>query len=132
MTMAKAINWPVAFREEVLAEDTHKIHVALRLGDLYYANRYWVDGEVVDIRINHLKARKATVVGDLKQVRIADLSSEDFVALKSTLKSVDAVVTFLATTYDQPVTSETLVTLVYYRNHEIDPENCDVQDDPHL
>ena len=64
--MAKAINWPTQFRDEVLGEDTDTLRCALRLGTLYYDNQYWVPDAVVDIRVNHLKIRKAKIAGDLK------------------------------------------------------------------
>jgi hypothetical protein len=129
--MAKAIHWPLAFREVVLEEDTTTRRCALRLGSLYFDHQFWVPGEVVDIRVNHLKVRKAEVVGELKLCRIDQLTAEDFAALKPGLDSVEAVVDYLARTYERPVTPETEVTVVYYRNHPIDWNEVEQPDDPH-
>jgi hypothetical protein len=129
--MAKAINWPLAFREEVLTEDTSTLRCALRLGTLYFDNRYWVPDEVVDIRVNHLKIRPASVVGDLKSCAIKDLTADDRAALKRDLSSTEAVIDFLKNTYQQSVDENTVVTVVYYKNHEIDPETLEQVDDPH-
>jgi hypothetical protein len=114
--MAKAIHWPLPFRDEVLAEDCVQERIALRLGRLYYDNRYWVPDEVVDIRVNHKKIRQAQVLGDLRQCAIRDLTTADFQRLKKTLQTRQAVIDFLATTYNQPVHEDTLVTIVTYRN----------------
>ncbi len=130
--MAKAINWPLQFRDEVIAEDTQSEHIALRLGQLYYENRYWVPDEVVDIRVNHKKIRKAMVVGDLRQCAIRDLSAEDLARLKKPLQNREAVLAFLAEAYNQAVDEDTLVTIVAYKNHPIVPEEMEQQDDPHM
>ncbi|MCE3235063.1 MAG: hypothetical protein K0Q50_1243 [Vampirovibrio sp.] len=130
--MAKAINWPLQFRDEVIAEDNQSEHIALRLGSLYYENRYWVPDEVVDIRVNHKKIRKASVIGDLRQCPIRDLTDEDLNRLKQPLRNHEAVARFLAETYDQPVDLNTPVTIVTYRNHLLVPEEMEVQDDPHM
>lgn len=130
--MAKAINWPLAFRDEIIAEDCDALHIAFRLGRLYYDNRYWVPEEVVDIRVNHKKIRKATVVGDLRQCAIRDLSAEDLACQKTSLRSHEAIIEFLSTTYQQPVDDSTLVTIVTYRNQPIIPEEMEEADDPHL
>lgn len=127
--MAKAINWPQAYRTEVLAEDCDTERCAFRLGNLYYDNCYWVDGEVVDIRVNHLKVRKALVVGDLKQCPVGQLGAREWNAQKSDLKSVSAVLAFLSRTYDQPVDENTLVTVVYYKNMPVVPEEMEEPDD---
>lgn len=130
--MAKAINWPVQFRDEVIAEDTEREYCALRVGNLYYENRYWVPDEKVDIRVNHKKIRKATVVGDLRQCAIQDLTEQDLQRLKRDLQNKEAIIRFLAETYNQPVDENTLVTIVTYRNHPIVPEEMEMQDDPHM
>jgi len=130
--MAKAINWPRDFRDEILSEDTEKTYCALRLGTLYFENQYWVPNELVDVRVNHLKVRKAKIIGELKQSRIADLGAPEFSALKKNLQSVDAVQAYLAQTYQQPVTPESLITLVFYQNQPLVPEEIEQADDPHL
>lgn len=130
--MAKAINWPAQFREEVIAEDTESERIALRLGSLYYENRYWVPDEIVDIRVNHKKIRKGVVVGDLRQCAIKDLGPDDLVRQKQTLRDRQALVRFLSETYNQPVDENTLVTIVTYKNRPLVPEEIEEQDDPHM
>jgi len=130
--MAKAINWPLTFRDEVIQEDPESLHLALRLGDLYYQNRYWVEDEVVDIRVNHKVIRKGVIVGDLKQKSLQELSSEDFALLKSSLKNLEAVQNFLGQTYQAAVTPDTRVTLVAYRNLPVNPDEIEAEDDPHM
>jgi len=130
--MAKAINWPAEFRDEVMGEDTEALRCAVRLGTLYYNDRYWAPDEVVDIRVGHLKIRKGQVVGDLKACALKDLSAEDLACQKRSLRTIPELVAFLARTYQQPVTPETVVTVVYYRNLPLVPEEVEVQDDPHM
>lgn len=130
--MAKAINWPRAFRDEIIGEDALSERIALRLGSLYYENRYWVPDEVVDIRCDHKKIRKATVVGDLRQMPVGAFSDAEFARLKSSLKTPQAVIDFLAATYNQPVDAQTPVTVVTYRNHPLVPDEVEAQDDPHM
>jgi hypothetical protein len=130
--MAKAINWPQRFREEVIGEDTEQSHCAFRLGQLYYENRYWVPDEVVDIRVNHRCIRKAKVLGDLRQCTIRDLSEEDLQRQKRDLRTKAAIIQFLSETYSQPVDENTLVTIVTYQNFPVVPEEMDVQDDNHM
>src|ERR1044072_289824 len=104
--MAKAINWPLQFRDEVIAEDCESERCAFRLGNLYYENRYWVPDEVVDIRVNHKKIRRAVVIGDLRQCALKDLSPEDLRRQKQALQTHEAVARFLSETYSQPVTPD--------------------------
>ncbi len=130
--MAKAINWPLQFRDEVLAEDDTTLRCAVRLGELYYENRYWVPDEVVDVRVNHLKIRKGLVVGDLKKCRLAELEASDYHALKTALNTEPALMAYLSQTYNQPVDNNTIVTLVYYRNQPVVPDEVEQADDPHM
>lgn len=130
--MAKAINWPRQFRDEVIAEDCETERCAFRLGNLYYENRYWVPDEVVDIRVDHKKIRKAVVVGDLRQCALRDLSPEDLRRVKNALQTKEALMRFLSETYNQPVDENTLVTIVTYKNRPIVPEEMETQDDPHM
>lgn len=123
--MAKAINWPSDFREEILAEDIVQERIALRLGDLYYNNRYWTPDEVVDIRVNQLKVRKGVIVGDLRQCAIRDLSAADLRGQKQSLREREAIAQFLAKSYGQPVDLDTLVTVVTYRNLPVIPEEIE-------
>jgi hypothetical protein len=97
--MAKAINWPLPFRDEVLAEDCEQEHKKVRMG---------------------------RVVGDLRQCAIHALSAEDFSRLKKPLQTPQAVIDFLTTTYNQPVDENTLVTIVTYQNHPVIPEDIEI------
>lgn len=127
--MAKAINWPQEFRDEVLAEDCDTLRCALRLGRLYYDNHYWVEGEVVDIRVEHLKVRKGTVQAPLKLCPIQDLSDTDRRGLKQRLGTQKDIIDFLTQTYQQPVEPTTEVTVVYYKNLPVVPEEMETPDD---
>jgi hypothetical protein len=129
--MAKAINWPLAFREEILDEDNDGLRLALRLGELYFINRYWVPDEIIDVRVNHKKIRKGIIVGDLRQMPLTQLSPEDRQHLKASLRDPQALQEYLSQTYQTPVTSETLVTLITYRNLPLIPDEVEVEDDPH-
>ncbi len=130
--MAKAINWPQQFRDEVIAEDTEQLRCAFRLGKLYYENQYWVPDEVVDIRVNHRCLRKGKVVGELRQCAIRELSPSDLFMQKQSLQTHAAIIQFLSETYSQPVDENSLVTIVTYQNLPLVPEEMDVQDDGHL
>jgi len=134
--MAKAINWPHQFREAVLNEGVDTLQVAVRPGTLYFDHGYWVDGEEVDIRVNHLKVRKAVIEGDLRKTVIAELTHEELQALKPGLQTPEALLTYLTETYPmhdaQPFTPASEITVVRYRNRPIDSENMEVADDPHM
>ncbi|MGE0199882.1 MAG: hypothetical protein AB7P76_02805 [Candidatus Melainabacteria bacterium] len=134
--MAKAINWPAQFREAVLNEPADSLHTAVRPGALYFDHGYWVDGEEVDIRVNHLKVRKAVIEGDLRKAAIAELTGDELQMLKPGLQTPEAVLDFLTATYPthegQPFTLATPVTVVRYRNRAIDPEHLEEADDPHM
>jgi hypothetical protein len=130
--VVKAINWPAQFRDEVIGESEEGLRAAFRLGRLYYDNRYWVEGEEVYVRVGHKIIRKAVITGDLKCCPIKSLDAEDYAAQKQSLKSTADVVRFLAETYDQPVTQDTEITIVYYKNLPLDPEIMEIQDDPHM
>lgn len=130
--MAKSINWPSQFKREVIAEDTDKRCKAIRIGRLYFDNRYWAEGEKVLIRVNHKIIRKATIVGDLTCCQINELTPEDYAAFKRALNTPEAVIKFLSETYNQPITPETEITLVTYQNEPIDLELMEVEDDPHM
>jgi hypothetical protein len=130
--MAKAINWPGQFRNEVIEESTDQCFVAFRLGRLYYDHHYWVDGEIIDLRVNHKIIRKAVIVGEMKCCAIQDLTDEDFTAQKTGIKTHEQTVQFLAETYEKEVTPSSEITVVYYKNLPVDPEIMEVEDDPHM
>jgi len=114
--MAKAIHWPKEFEAIVRSEDTTALCCAIRPGTLYYDNRYWVEGEVVDIRVNHEIIRKAVVVGEMKCGSINSLNASDFSAHKPGLQSVEAIVKHLSERYEQDFFPESAVSVVYYKN----------------
>ena len=114
--MAKAINWPKGFEEIVSSENTDQVFCALRPGRLYYDNSYWVDGEVVDIRVDQATVRQGVVVGELKCCAIQDLSPDDLASHKRGLQTPEAIVRHLSERYGQPVSSADEVTVVYYKN----------------
>ncbi len=130
--MSKAINWPAQFREDVINESIDQLRVAFRLGRLYYDNHYWVDGEEVDIRVNHKIIRKGVIQGDLKCCLIQELDDSDYEAQKQGLKTAAQVIQFLAETYQKDVSPQTEITVVYYKNRPLDPAIMEVEDDPHM
>ncbi|HEY9744894.1 MAG TPA: hypothetical protein V6C99_01610 [Oculatellaceae cyanobacterium] len=123
--MAKAINWPAQFREEILLEDCEHPRIALRLGTLYYDNQYWAPDEIVDIRVEQKKVRQARILGELRQCPIRALTDGDFRCLKRSLQTPQAVIRFLSETYQQPVDEDTLVTVVTYQNHPVIPDEVE-------
>ncbi len=127
--MAKAINWPKSFREEILAEDGDKTYAAFRLGTIYFEGQYWVSGEEIDIRCNHLKIRRAIIEGDLKACPIKDLTNDDLSRQKTPLKTQQSVIEFLSTNYNQPVDENTMITVVYYKNLPVNEEQIEHEDD---
>jgi hypothetical protein len=130
--MAKAINWPLQFREQVLTEDCLQEQAALRIGTLYYDHQYWVPGEVVDIRVNHLKIRKGIVLRDVTKTTPAQLTEEDFKRLKPGLDSSEQVIDYLKKNYNQPVNEQTELSMVFYKNLPVIPDEVEEADDPHL
>jgi hypothetical protein len=120
--MAKAINWPEAYRHFWLTEaDPATTYCALRLGDLYFTNQYWVPAEVVDLRAGHKRIRKATVTQAVEQYPLEALPALVLASLPLGLgQSLATVQAFLIETYQQPVTPQTLVTVVYYHCHPVD------------
>lgn len=137
-SMAKAIHWPAQYREIILNEpDVNPagsgLYCALRLGALYYEHQYWVDGEVVDIRVNHLRVRKATVVGQVEQYPLSDLPDKVYAGLKPDLKTPEQIQAFLNQTYgqyiSQPVTISTPISVVFYKQFPVIPEEMETEED---
>jgi hypothetical protein len=127
--MAKAINWPQEFYDEIMAEDMTSPRIALRIGSLYFDNFYYNPNEIVDIRVNHKVVRQAQILGEMKLLKIKDISDEDISRYKKSISTKSAVESFLSKNYNQDVNQETEVTLVTYKNLEITtPED----DDPHM
>lgn len=126
--MAKAINWPLAFYNEVLAEDCEQLRSAFRLGTLYYDHHYWTAGEIVDIRVNHLKVRQGRIEGDLKRYRLKELGADDLQCQKTALQTQATVQAFLQETYQQTVTEDSWITVVTYKNLPVIPEEIESAD----
>ena len=114
--MAKAIHWPEGFQDAVLAEQPDTVYCAIRPGTLYFDNHYWVDGEIVDIRVNHEKVRKGMIVGDLKCCAIGELSPAELEKHKPGIQTPAAILEHLNFRYpDGPFSLDSKITLVYYK-----------------
>lgn len=127
--MAKAINWPIDFYDEILNEDSTSPRIALRIGTIYFDNDYYVPNEIVDIRINHKIERKAIITDNLKLFKIKDLNEEIIKKYKKNLQDKSKIIEFLSSNYNQEITEETPVTVIIYQNLPI--EEFDGIDDPH-
>lgn len=127
--MAKAINWPKEFYEEVMMEDMTSPKIAVRLGNIYYENGYYTDKEVIDIRVNHKVVRKGLVLGDMQLLKINELSDEDMSKYKKSMQNKSNLINFLSKNYNQQVNEDTEVTVITYQNLDIVPPE---DDDPHM
>ena len=127
--MAKAINWPQEFYDEVINESIDNPKIALRIGSLYFDNGYYVNGEIVDIRVNHKKVRKAQIIEDMRLAKIKDLSGEDIKMYKGSLHDKSSIINFLSQNYNQSLDEETEVTIINYKNLPL--EEGEIHDDPH-
>ncbi|MEB3245933.1 MAG: hypothetical protein VKJ06_08125 [Vampirovibrionales bacterium] len=132
--MAKAIHWPLRFRQVVLTESDQTLHTAFRPSRLYYDGGYWTPGEIVDIRVNHLVTRKAKIMGELKLCAVQDLLPDDCARHKLGLQTVPEILAYLQETYPEAnVTPETLLTVVTYQNLPLDPSIIETaSSDPHM
>jgi len=127
--MAKAINWPKEFYDEIVAEDMTSPRLAVRLGSIYYDNGYYTNDEVIDVRVNHKIVRKAQITEELKLLKIKDIPAEELAKYKKGMDTKEAVINFLSKTYNQQVNEDTQVTLINYKNLDmVEPED----DDPHM
>jgi hypothetical protein len=129
--MSKAINWPAEYLNEVINENAEDEKIALRTGSIYYDHCYYVPDEVVDIRVNHKVIRQGIITKELKLCKIKELTEEDLSKEKSDLKTLDKIVSYLSRVYDQDITPESEITVVYYRNLS-KSEMSDRVDDPHM
>jgi hypothetical protein len=127
--MAKAINWSKEFYDEVISEDMDSPRIAVRLGSIYYDNGYYTDKEVVDIRVDHKVVRKGVIAGDVKLMKIKDLSDEDLVKYKKSMENKSNLINFLSKNYNQQVNEDSEITLITYKNLDIVPSE---DDDPHM
>jgi len=127
--MSKAINWPKEFYDEVISEDMELARIAIRPSRIYYDNGYYTPNEVVDIRVDHKIVRKGIILGDLKLMKIKDISDEILAKYKKSMSNKKDLIEFLSKNYNQQINEETEVTLIKYRNLEIATPELD---DPHL
>ena len=128
--MSKAINWSEQFLDEVMNEDDHIQKIALRIGSLYFDTKYYSNGEIVDIRVNHKIVRKGIIIDDLILCKISELDSEIIKGYKKELNSIDKITNFLSTNYNLLVDGNTEVTVIKYKNLNLNKQA--VLDDPHL
>jgi len=127
--MAKAINWPKEFYNEVISEDMESPRIAIRLGSIYVDNGYFTDKEIIDIRVDHKVVRKAVISGEVKLLKINEISDEDMSKYKKSMENKSDLINFLSKNYNQQVNEETEVTLITYKNLDIVPSE---DDDPHM
>lgn len=128
--MAKAINWPKDFYNEVISEDTDSFFIALRPGSLYSDTKYYAKGEVVDVRVDHKIVRKAVIAKDMITAKIKDLDYSILGYFKKGYQSTRKVADFLETNYNKPIDEASTVTVITYYNL---PVEQDVEyDDPHM
>jgi len=128
--MAKAINWPEQFLDEVLNENSTDLKIALRIGSLYFDNNYYSNNEIVDIRVDHKVIRKARIIEEMKLIKIKEIDEAIISKYKNSLQNKDNIVSFLKSNYNVPVDENTFVTVVTYKNLPV--EKTDSVDDPHL
>lgn len=127
--MAKAINWPKEFYDEIVSEDMESARIAIRPSSIYYDNGYYTPNEVVDIRVDHKVVRKAVILGNLKLIKIKDISDETLAKYKKSMLNKQDLINFLLKNYNQHINEDNEVTLITYRNLEMAlPED----DDPHM
>jgi hypothetical protein len=118
--MAKAIHWPEPFRDAILAETTDQLCCVFRLGTLYAEGAYWQDGDLVDVRCNHLKVRRGQIVGSMSIMAIGQLNQDVLQYQKPSLQTIEAIKSFFNTHYQTAATDETLISIAYYRNAPLD------------
>lgn len=128
--MSKAINWPEEFYNEILNENIDEPKIALRLGSLYFDNGYYTDGDIVDIRVNHKIVREAKIIGDMKLMKLKDLSPDLLSMNKKRLNQKNEIINFLEKTYNKPVNEETNITVITYSHLPLKED--EKFDDPHL
>ena len=127
--MAKAINWPKEFYNEVILEDMDSPRIAIRPGSSYYDNSYYTPNEIIDIRVDHKVVRKGIISGDVKLLKIKEISDEDLAKYKKSMGNKTDLINFLSKNYNQQINEDNEVTLITYKNLEIVPSE---NDDPHM
>lgn len=128
--MAKAINWPQEFKNEVINEAEDSIKIAIRPGRLYHDTKYYHKGEIVHIRIDNTIIRTAVIQEEMKVCKIKDISKVDLNLLKNSLQSTESIKNFLSKRYNICIDENTEVTIITYRNLGLTDEA--LQDDPHF
>ena len=129
-TVPKSINWPQEFFEEIVSEDSDQPKIAIRLGDLYFDNGYYVSGDVVDIRVDHKIARKGQIISEMRLIKIKDLSQDDFRQHKISLQNKLDLISHLTQRYSQAVDENTEITVITYKNLPVN--KGELYDDPHM
>lgn len=119
--MPKAINWPAQFKQQLLDDSEGERRMALRPKAIYFEHRYWTDGDIVDLRANGEVLRSARIVGEMKCCPINALLLDDLAAFLPGVMTMDALCDYLQVTYPEchaaePISPETLVSVVYYEN----------------
>lgn len=114
--MAKAINWPKEFRDEILQENKDEIKIALRIGPFYAECGYYEENDIVDIRADEEILRKASIPCPPKVTTIKNLATSDLYRLKEVLRDKDSIVNFLSKTYNKEVDENSEITVITYKN----------------
>jgi len=127
--MAKAINWPKEFYDEIMEEKMLEPRIALRLGTIYYDNGYYFNKETVDIRVDHKVVMKGRIIDEMRVLKIKDLNDEILSFYKKNMRTKEDVIKFLSKNYNQQVNEETPVTVIIYQN--LCPARVE-DDDPHM
>lgn len=127
--MAKAINWSKEFYDEVMSEDMQAPRIAIRLGNIYYDNGYYTNNEIVDIRVDHKIVRQGVILGDLKLMKIKEISDEDLAKYKKGMANKKNLMNFLSKNYNQQINEDNEVTLITYKNLALTTFE---DDDPHM
>ena len=127
--MSKAINWSKEFYDEVVSEDMESARIAIRPGNIYYENGYYTPNEIVDIRVDHKVVRKGIILGDLKLMKIKDISDESLAKYKKSMSNKQDLINFLSKNYNQQINEDNEVTLITYKNLEMEVSEYD---DPHM
>lgn len=128
--MAKAINWPAEFYDEVMSEDCEASRVALRPDSLYYDNGYYTVGEVVDIRVDHKAVRKAVIIEEMSVYKISELPEEILSKYRQNLRYRQDVISYLSRYYGRDFDENSTVTVIQYKNLQNKVEGA--VDDPHM
>ncbi len=128
--MAKSINWSKEFLEEISTEDSQNERIALRIGNLYYDNNYFLKNDIVYIRVDQKIVRKAVITKPMQLCSISEIPDETLNKLKTKLRDKKIITEFLSENYNQEVTLNTPVTIVFYQNLKL--EKTPLSDDPHM